>query len=355
MTYHMRTPLPSVIALAALAASLVGGCSAARNTPGERAIALVANLPATYAGTLPCEGCPGVDFQLMLRRDNLYLLRTRYRRRDSAAIGRFDELGTWMLAADSTAVRLSNGRGDVTVALPIIDDSTLVVPEPGRAVAADTTGRLLRRLTARPPFAARLQMRGILTEKSFRECTTGLTLDLGPVPPNQISRIREQLQRGGVLVALEGMVAPSRTGEGTGDAQELHIARIESVLPGDTCMAQSPTEITGTTWELIVDASTTPTSDPERRPYFTVEAREARVSGMAGCNRFGGTAELDGATIRFGDLVLTKMACDQLDLETLFVRALESARRWRIVDGQLELLDERGAVAARFAARTAPR
>lgn len=49
------------------------------------------------------------------------------------------------------------------------------------------------------------------------------------------------------------------------------------------------------------------------------------VGGTASCNGYGGTFELSGSTIRFGDLALTEMACmpeETMQAEALYSRAL---------------------------------
>lgn len=72
--------------------------------------------------------------------------------------------------------------------------------------------------------------------------------------------------------------------------------------------------------------------------------QEGQVSGRAGCNQFTGSADIDGAGIRFGTLAVTMMACVPAvgDQEQRFLQALEAARRF-IVDGlELRLLSESG-------------
>lgn len=41
----------------------------------------------------------------------------------------------------------------------------------------------------------------------------------------------------------------------------------------------------------------------------TLQIKGDRVSGKAGCNSYGGSANIDGAGIKFGALFSTKMAC----------------------------------------------
>ena len=60
-----------------------------------------------------------------------------------------------------------------------------------------------------------------------------------------------------------------------------------------------------------------------------------------GCNRFFGEYDLNGMALKFGPIGATKRACPDLEegVETEFFKALDATRRWRIVDGTLELLN----------------
>lgn len=78
---------------------------------------------------------------------------------------------------------------------------------------------------------------------------------------------------------------------------------------------------------------------------------DGRISAQTGCNSAGGTYSVTGDGLTIGNVFSTKRACVEPagnQLETAYLGALERARRFRIADGQLELLDEGGAVVARF-------
>ena len=76
-----------------------------------------------------------------------------------------------------------------------------------------------------------------------------------------------------------------------------------------------------------------------------------RIAVQTGCNSAGGTYRANGDRLTFGDVISTKRACVEEAgnrLEAAYLGALERTRRYRIVDGQLELLDDISAVVARF-------
>jgi heat shock protein HslJ len=78
---------------------------------------------------------------------------------------------------------------------------------------------------------------------------------------------------------------------------------------------------------------------------------EGRLSGNTGCNRAGAAYTAEGDRLTIDALISTKRACVAAEgnaLESAYVRAVEGTRRFRIVDGELELLSESGTVLARF-------
>lgn len=78
---------------------------------------------------------------------------------------------------------------------------------------------------------------------------------------------------------------------------------------------------------------------------------EGKVSGHAGCNRFFGTARIDGPAVTLGPTMSTKMACPPaiMDQEQRFFSALSKIEQWRIENGLLMLMDGGGETLLRFA------
>lgn len=86
--------------------------------------------------------------------------------------------------------------------------------------------------------------------------------------------------------------------------------------------------------------------DEAQRPNLRLATKEGEswMSGFTGCNRMFGTYELAGERLAFGGIGATKMACaETMDLERVFLGALQSAGLWRIEDGVLILSDDSGA------------
>lgn len=66
-----------------------------------------------------------------------------------------------------------------------------------------------------------------------------------------------------------------------------------------------------------------------------------RISGTTGCNRFTGGYTADTANLSFSqNRALTKMACPEYD-EQLFLNAMDKVNRYRLIEGQLELMQDK--------------
>lgn len=74
----------------------------------------------------------------------------------------------------------------------------------------------------------------------------------------------------------------------------------------------------------------------ENVPSMTINA-DGSVNGNAGCNNYRTNYKLDGDVISFGVVMSTKMACPDLEGETLFTAALTSPLKVTIVENKLKL------------------
>lgn len=86
----------------------------------------------------------------------------------------------------------------------------------------------------------------------------------------------------------------------------------------------------------------------DSRPATLTFTDAGRASGFAGCNRMAGSFTLHGSALRFGPLVMTRMACMKgMELETRFAAALDEVRTYGFRGDTLELRS-RSAVIARL-------
>lgn len=103
-------------------------------------------------------------------------------------------------------------------------------------------------------------------------------------------------------------------------------------------------DLAGTEWRRSDDANAAP-------HVPTLAFTERGASGFAGCNRWFSSVTRDEAALDFGNVGMTRMACQaesQAATERSFADVLERTRAWRIEGEELVLLDEAGAQLARF-------
>ena len=142
-----------------------------------------------------------------------------------------------------------------------------------------------------------------------------------------------------------------------GGAREVTLALVR-VTPRAGTPAVTPDALLNVRWVLTRLGAVELTSRKgSREPYMTLARPPGRVEGFSGCNRLFGAFAVDGPKLTFGPGIgMTRMACTgrgAAELESGFAQALQATARWRIDGTALELLDETGAVLARFAAKRA--
>ena len=111
-------------------------------------------------------------------------------------------------------------------------------------------------------------------------------------------------------------------------------------------------ELTGS-WRVVeVGGKPVTECQPNREPDLVFTA-EGRVSGSTGCNRYTGTYQQDGTSLKFSPMAVTKMACrPPLDaLERAFLQAMAGTAAMRKSGTTLELLDAGGNVQMRLQGR----
>lgn len=111
-----------------------------------------------------------------------------------------------------------------------------------------------------------------------------------------------------------------------------------------------------TLWTLMELGDAPITVGAERRPpTLTLRGEDKRMSGFTGCNQMAGSYTLNGATLRFGQMITTKMACLDSGMETegAFTAALQRVQTWSVSANRLTLSDAAGVPLATFEAREA--
>jgi uncharacterized lipoprotein YbaY/uncharacterized lipoprotein NlpE involved in copper resistance len=326
--------------------------------PGD----LLATLPATYTGVLPCADCEGIEHHLALFPDGSYALRTRYLGRPDAGLS--DDIGTWALASDGITLGLKGGR-EAPVFFSIEDRDTFrKLDLTGRRIESDLNYDL-KRTTGFSPIEPSLAMQGMFTymadAATFAECTTGWKLPVA-MEGAYIELERAYLAARGeparpAMALVEGRIAMRPPMEGPGPVATLVVDRFLRLAPGEQCAPRFQTaRLEDTRWKLVALGETavvTGTGSPE--PHVVLQAAVRRLAGSDGCNRLVAGYTLESDRIHFTQAASTMMACAEgMETAQRFAAAIAAASRWRVLGQQLELYDSEDRLLARFEARPAP-
>jgi copper homeostasis protein (lipoprotein) len=353
---------------AAVLALILSGCAGAGQSipPVEASAAsnpaaALGQLPANFAGEIPCADCPGILYQLNLFPDQTFFQRMTYEDRDVT----YYDIGRWRRRDESSVIELE-GEGERPTLIRVVDNNTLHLLDAEGHEPASGLNYTLRRTAHFGRIEPRLTMSGVYRYFAdaalFTECRTGLRLPVAQEADNvalergYLAVRREPGEE--VLVMVEGLIA-LRPGMDSDTLQPtLVVERFISAAPGETCAARAATgqpaaaPLVGTTWKLVaLDDKPISVQDDERVPTLFLDLADHRVSGSGGCNRFGGSYTLAGTRLSFGVLFSTKMACATgMDLEQSYFAALEKVRSWRVSGRRLELYGAGGELQAGFEA-----
>ena len=326
--------------------------------PGD----LLATLPATFTGVLPCADCEGIDHHLDLLPDGSYALRTRYLGKPDGAV--FDEIGSWAPASDGITVAFKGGR-EAPVFFSIEDRDTLRrLDLMGRRIESRLDYDLKRAATF-SPIEPSLAMQGMFTYMAdaamFAECTTGRKLPVA-MEGAYIELERAYLAARGepaqpAMALVEGRIAMRPPMEGPGPVATLVVDRFLRLAPGEQCAPRFRTaRLEDTYWRLVaLGESAVFTGEGRPGPHLVLQAADKRLAGSDGCNRLMAGYTLDSDRIQFTQAASTMMACAEgMETAERFAAAIAAASRWRVLGQQLELYDAGDVLLARFEARPAP-
>lgn len=89
--------------------------------------------------------------------------------------------------------------------------------------------------------------------------------------------------------------------------------------------AEAPDELVGPLFVAVTLEGHPVAEDVESSIRFEPEGR---VVGSAGCNNFQGSYEVDGSTLTFGPMAITRKMCPpaEMDQEAAFLQAMERVR-----------------------------
>lgn len=110
--------------------------------------------------------------------------------------------------------------------------------------------------------------------------------------------------------------------------------------------AGSPSRPTGVQWLLfkIHGAELPPGGLGSNAGRLVLNPAASEAEGVAVCNQFKGSFDLDEAGLRFGPIATTRKACrgGAMELETKFLKGLQDTSRWSMEGERLVLSDAGG-------------
>ncbi len=116
----------------------------------------------------------------------------------------------------------------------------------------------------------------------------------------------------------------------------------EATPTGGEITPAEPTALTATPWALQAFGGADVPLAALQGKNITLEFRaDGGAGGSAGCNIYGGDYTVDGNKLTFSPLITTMMACDPplMTLEQAYLAALAKTASFKVVDGQLDLMD----------------
>lgn len=73
--------------------------------------------------------------------------------------------------------------------------------------------------------------------------------------------------------------------------------------------------------------------------YIEFDRQQQRFSGSGGCKRIAGGFKVEDSKLKFSQTISTKKACPNDNVETTFLRLLETTTRFEVEADKLRLFD----------------
>ncbi|MHB1193903.1 MAG: META domain-containing protein [Longimicrobiales bacterium] len=343
------------VALAVWCAVVGGGAAACGRGQPEDAAAEAAEgsradasgAPMTFRGTVPCADCPGIEITVTLLSDGTFRLRQRYLDRDPLTT--WFDLGRWSEAEGGRLALRGKGEGPMWLAR-FAWDSLRMLDGDGQEIPSDLPFGLARAAEVDPVEDVQ-PLQGMVTHAAgtlvFAECLTGTTF------PVSRSGAYAELER----ALVEGILEPGRPllvrvrgrltgGSGDGAAPSLVVHTVDGAEPGAGCgEAVADLSLEGTRWTLV-ELEGVPVPEGVR-VTLVLDGAGRHASGSGGCSPFAGSYRLEGASLTFGDLAITRASCalPAAEVELAYLRTLGRVGGYRLTGDGLDLLAEEGVVA----------
>lgn len=125
------------------------------------------------------------------------------------------------------------------------------------------------------------------------------------------------------------------------------IAAAALLLTLAACSSANKATLESTSWKLV-KANGIPSQAIDREADFftmTFDAQQQMVTGRTNCNRFFGHYKVTGREIDFENMGMTRMACPEMEYETMFAHILDETDRFEVRGQELRLFDDKKEIA----------
>ncbi len=311
-------------------------------------------LPATFIGETPCPDCLRVDIVLNLRSDGIYLLKKTYQS-EAGAIKSEAQLSRWRYAEEGGFIIVGRRKGELKTYAIVDQDRLRFVGK--ESINPDEQIQYDLMKTEEPyPFTDTLKLRGMFRydgeQASIAECQSGNLFSV--TGENEFDRLVQAYLNtphgfgDPLLVSLHGKLMSVMKADNVAK-EEIVVEHFKRFYSNIDCEGkQTGASLTGTVWRLVeVDGKQVILTEKEQRPYFTLNPKNGELKGSGGCNLLSGSYLVKGEIFLIKRLVTTRMACPMgVEIETSFLRALDSTETFHVRGDVLQLLDEEGKVKA---------
>jgi copper homeostasis protein (lipoprotein) len=322
-------------------------------------------LPATFAGELPCADCPGQRLVLTLFPDYSYRLRRTYLGVNEGTDETFYQLGRWEHNQGDGGRLILYGSSQGGNQYRLVSTNRLRLLDKEGNEIDSVLNYDLEHQPSIDPVPGPMPLRGLYAymadAATFNECRTGkrypVSLEAAHIDMEQAYLALASDNPGTPLLAtLEGRFEERVTDPSAGPREHLIVDRFERFWPGETCAreALAQASLFNTYWRPVeIDGEAVRVEPQQREPHFVLTTDGNRVHGSTGCNRITGGFEQDADSLRFQGLATTRMACPPAiaRLETRFLEALNATTAHRVIGESLELRDASGQLRMRLEAR----
>ncbi len=310
----------------------------------------------TFYGTLPCADCPGIRYELTLNGNGTYVEQIEYLEKSVAV--RVDS-GTYEVQPD-TVVQLLKPSGAGMNRWAVADGKLRMLDESGAAIesgfaqqyvlspekpdklVAETQQKIDFKATGNEPsWSLEINFDQQMRFKDINGLELITPVPAATHPQENVTAWNATTEQGELLVtATREKCQDTMSGETSDYRVEVRVAVATADLTtyAGCGRYQGDYQLNG---KWLLSRLNNQSVDQAEVPYVEFQLSENRVVGFGGCNRFSGSVELIGDSLKFGALASTNMACPTLDDEAAFLRALAKQKlSFRTKERQLRLYND---------------